>query len=293
MKMGLVIGLALTASACTLDDSAVDDEETGSAEQGISGWAVGAIGTTTTTTGFDTGWSTSNSTCVLTAVLGNLREGGWWSVGDVASEASVKRMANGHWGIFGHGGAYEHTAANNPVMAGAVCVPFPPTSSGHWRSQDTGSGPPALPSRFADLAPTRRCFLTAVFSDWGNFGQFADSVQAVRIEAGETDGTHPTTGWYVQGTLTSNPYNGAPAGATATCVDFPAIAGEWGGAFGGATNTMTTGSGTKMCGLTGIFGAFNVNSFSNGVALNAPSAQNGNWTMTVASSKFATANCIQ
>ena len=76
-------------------------------------------------------------------------------------------------------------------------------------------------------------------------------------------------------------------------MDFPPITGEWFGAFGGATNTMTTGGGIKMCGLTGIFGAFTTNSFSNGVVLNAPSAQSGNWTMTVSSGKFAEATCIQ
>ena len=76
-------------------------------------------------------------------------------------------------------------------------------------------------------------------------------------------------------------------------IDFPSISAEWGGAFGGAPNTMTTGGGVKMCGLTGIYGAFNVNSYSNGVSLNAPSTQNGNWTMTISANKFASADCVQ
>jgi hypothetical protein len=289
MQRLLIMGIAMSVSACVVGD-ATDDIRT--SQQLISGWAIGAWGTTTDTVGLDTGWSTASSTCVLSAVLGNLTQGASGHAGDVQSEAAIEDGVNGHYFILGHGGAHQGVWWGNPVMAGGVCVPYVTTAFNIWTSSLPQFGV-TPPKKLANSFSTRRCFLTSISSGGGIFGQWADSVSVVQIGIGQTDAQHPTTGWYLQGTLASNPDTGQQATATAACIDFPSISAEWGGAFGGATNTMTTGGGVKMCGLTGIYGAFNVNSYSNGVSLNAPSTQNGNWTMTVSANKFASADCVQ
>jgi len=77
--------VAMMVSACGVDD------EVASTEQAISGWAVGAWGTQHDLIGADTGWPASSSTCVMSAVLGDLGEGGYWDVEDVPSYAAVTR----------------------------------------------------------------------------------------------------------------------------------------------------------------------------------------------------------
>ena len=287
------MGLLVSVSACTMDEG--DEPDTGSTEQLISGWATGSWGTTNDLTGADTGWSSSNSTCVLTKVQGNLGEGGYWEVEDVQSVAMLDVGNNGNWFMVAHGGAYTNQVnarvwANNPVNVGTVCVPFPQSAYGEWKTQPAKYGV-APPVRITGLAATRRCFLTGIVGGGENFTHWADSMVVKQITT--PDSTHPTTGWYVEGTVASNQYTEQPSYADAGCIDFPTIAGEWTGAFGGATNPLTTGTGKKMCGLTGIFGAYNVNSYSDGAAINSPAAQTGNWTMTVSANKFATNDCIQ
>ena len=62
------------------------------------------------------------------------------------------------------------------------------------------------------------------------------------------------------------------------------LTGDWIGEFGTSanylTNSMTNGTGTKFCGLQGVYGIFR-GGFGSGVFLNAPSTQTGNWSMTV------------
>jgi hypothetical protein len=264
-------------------------------QQVIGGWAVGAWGTTSDPVGLDTGWGIGGSTCVLSAVLGNLTQGGSGGPAAVQSEAGIENGLNGDYFIVGHGGAVGlpgggRVWAGNPVMAGGVCVPSQMTAFNVWRSAlpQQSVSPPV---KIANSAFRRRCFLTSIRAGDGIFSHWADSVSVV--EVGAIDSQHPSTGWYIQGTLTSNPNTGQQAMATAACVDFPSVDAEWTGAFGGATNWMTSGDGVKMCGLTGIFGAFNVSSYANGVSLTAPATLTGNWTMTVAANKFATADCVQ
>jgi hypothetical protein len=295
-KTLITMGLLFAAPSCVLDTGDTGDGvETADTQQAITGWAVGFHGTTTDMVGADTGWSSSTSTCVLTAVTGDLGEGGYYEINDVASVAEVTGGSNGHYFIIAHGGAYTNQVnarvwANNPVGAGVVCVPYPNSATGVWKTQPAKYGV-APPKKITGLAANRRCFLSGIIGGEQNFTHYADSMVVKQITT--TDPSHPTTGWYVEGTVASNPYTEAPSYANATCIDFPQISGEWGGAFGGATNTMTTGTGKKMCGLTGLFGAYNVNSYSNGTMLNAPAAQTGNWTMTVSASKFSQANCIE
>jgi hypothetical protein len=59
------------------------------------------------------------------------------------------------------------------------------------------------------------------------------------------------------------------------------------------TYTLTNGGGIKACALTGIMGAFNVNSYTDGVTMNFPAQINGNWSLTVTAGKFATWACAR
>jgi hypothetical protein len=291
-KTIFTMGLLVSVSACTLDEGA--DPETGSSEQLISGWATGSWGTTTDLIGADTGWHTATSTCVLTKVQGNLGDGGWWDVEDEPSVAEVQGGNNGDWFMIAHGGAYTNQVnarvwSNNPVNVGVVCVPYKESAGGAWKTQPARFGV-APPVRITGLAATRRCFLTGIIGGGENFTHAGDSMIVKQVTT--PDATHSTTGWYVEGTVASNYYTEQPSYANAACIDFPTIAGEWTGAFGNATNTLTTNGGNKMCGLTGLYGAFNVNSYSDGAAINSPASQAGNWTMTVSANKYATNDCI-
>jgi hypothetical protein len=298
MRKTCMIGLAMSLTGCALDDTDADLETTSQAL--VSGWAVGAWGTTTDLVGFDTGWSTSNSTCVLTRVTGNLTEGGYWQTStDVLSTADVgyKLNSNGNYWIIGHGGAYTNQVnqrvwENNPVMAGAVCVPYTGPAEVTWKSQDPQYGV-AAPKKVAGLLSTRRCFLTSIRSGMGAFGKSTDFARVVKVTS--IDSKHPTTGWYIESNLESNSVNGQPAFVSAACIDFPSIWAEWGAWFGGATNTITPNGDSlpKMCGLTGLHGAWNVNSWTNGATINAPSTQGGLWSMTVSAGKSAEAICIE
>ncbi len=84
------------------------------------------------------------------------------------------------------------------------------------------------------------------------------------------------------------------------CIDFPsALVGDWGANFsapaggGAVTNTATTGSGVKVCGLQAISGPFQNNSYSDGVVFNQPATQTGNWTLTVSGGKSGGGECVQ
>lgn len=126
------VGLIVSGSACAIDGA--DDDATGTTgttEQDISGWAPGSWGTTTDLVGFDTGWPTSSTVCVMTGVDGNLGEGGYWEVMDEPSVAAIEWTAT-NWRVIAHGGAYTNQVnqrvwANNPVNVATVCIPYPAT----------------------------------------------------------------------------------------------------------------------------------------------------------------------
>ena len=289
MRNLLLIGLAASLPSCVTDEGTEDVSAT---QQLVSGWAAGTWGTTTDLAGADTGWSGDTSTCVMSALRGNLSDGGYWQDLDEPSVGFVRvDPSNGHYFMRAHGGAFETNGqrvwTNNPVLVGTVCVPYVSTGSPIWSSKQSTVAPPL---KLAGLATNRRCFLQGVQGGQQLFTNYADYVRVRKVTS--VDATHPTTGWYLESNLVSTA-NNQPALAIATCVDFPTISAEWGGAFGGATYSMTTGTGVKMCGLTGVYGAYTANSWTDGVALNPPSTQNGNWTMTVSANKYAEANCIQ
>ena len=143
----------------------------------------------------------------------------------------------------------------------------------------------------APSAPNRRCFLQGIRSGGGAFFKTTDSVSVV--ERFTADATHPIVpGWYIEGTVVQE----EPIFATGKCIDFPSPAlVDFGPAtlHGPATQTLTSGSGIKFCGLQQITGKFNVNSTSDGVVI-LPGAQiDGQWTMSVSANKSAKWRCVK
>jgi hypothetical protein len=292
MRKTLMMSVIASLSACAIDgeEDGAEDVETSETEQDITGWSTGAWGTLRDLVGADTGWDADVSTCVMTAVTGDLGEGGYWQSADHPSAAWIKPRSNGNYYMIAHGGAYANQTntsswADNKVMVGAVCVPYPKSAEAQYKSGN-------LPVKISNFISGRRCFLNGISGGGQIFTHSNDTVRIRKITT--TDSKHPTTGWYLEGTLSSNPYTGQPAYASAYCIDCPSISAEWGWGYGPVTNQpMTSGTGKKMCGLVRVHGAFNVNSWTNGVTLNPPSTQTGNWTLTVSSGKYAEVNCIQ
>ena len=283
-----------TMTACATDGAEnADDGDPGTETPEITSYALGTYRSTTTMTAFDTGFSTSNSTCVLTSVFGDLAKGGDQENEDVPSEAWITAGSDGHWVVYAHGGAYTSTKdgtrvwQNNPVEAGVVCMPYRTSASAEWG----GAGTNAYPVKIASLATNRRCFLSGLITGASAWTNSAASASIVDIEAGHTDSQHPTTGWYVQSTLPVDEGGDLYPSVFASCIDFPTIAGEAVRGIGQGSVVVTTGSDVKMCGLLNLSGTFNVDSYSNGVGVTAPS-QTGNWTLTVSAGKTAGVDCI-
>ncbi|XXY44486.1 hypothetical protein WME91_31225 [Sorangium sp. So ce269] len=65
------------------------------------------------------------------------------------------------------------------------------------------------------------------------------------------------------------------------------------GTAAGTPTTITSGSGVKGCALTEISGVFNQNSWTDGALITAPSALNGNWTISVSNNKSARWACVE
>lgn len=297
-KIWIHTTLAATAlvTGCVEDGDDLTDLDTGEIESRISGWGAAGWGTTTDLFGADTGWNSSNSACVLSAVKGDLNEGGYWEVQDEPSSVAIDVDPwSGNYRLVAHGGAWTSQSnsrvwANNPVAGGAVCVAATDHETSSWRSVQPHQGT-AAPKRIAALASRRRCFLDSIHTGDGMW----NSSRYARVRKyTTTDATHPTTGWYIESNLQSSVGTGAHALVGAVCIDFPAIETEWGWGYGGAgTYSMTTGTGRKMCGLTGISGSFTTEDYNNGVGLNAPSTANGNWTLTLSANKGAEVLCVQ
>ena len=149
--------------------------------------------------------------------------------------------------------------------------------------------------KISGLVTNRECFLTGIT---GGEHLWNDSEKFGRVRKITTpDATHPTSGWYVEGNERSD-VDGGHAYVTASCVDFPSLALLWDtpkeAPAGGAAVTVpiTTGGGVKACGLRTIRGAFNKNSWTDGVRITPPSSATGTWNMTVSAGKFGRAVCV-
>jgi hypothetical protein len=270
-----------------------------------NGYTAFSWGTTTDDIGIDIG-SQTNRTCFLSGVSGNLNDGDQqgFSCGAKGEESMArvddKYPATGHYWLMAHGGACENNVNqkvwdNNPVNAEATCFW---TAAGETETEWIGGLNNDLPVALAELSTgnsnVRQCFLNGL---WGVGGAWNSGSNFARVrKVTTTDNTHPTKGWYIEGNL-PKAGDGSHPRIEGRCVDFPSNTTLTPGSAPvievTKTYTLTAGPGIKACALTGIQGAFNVNSWTDGVLMNFPAKIDGNWTLTVSAGKSATWACAK
>lgn len=308
--------LACVASplvVCTLPLACVAGEETdleegmlGEATQALSGWYWYWSGTTRDLTGLPvSGLSTPDDPCALSGVAGNLSEGTATSPG-LLSTARVG--FNGLFtSLYAHGGATVNGSGarvwvDNPVKGAVTCFHGGTlVATATWTST-TGSGgsAPNPPVKIAGLHASnlRQCFLSGVTGSkttWDGFpGNF---VRVQKVTA--PNASFPTAGWYI----VSDMFHGWSADTLieieAECIDFPPGTVFTSGeeiSFAGFTTIVdiATEPGTKACALTGLEGAFNQNSWTDGAVIEAPwNPPDVTWTLTVTNGKKARWACVE
>ncbi|WP_437951526.1 hypothetical protein WME98_12390 [Sorangium sp. So ce296] len=230
---------------------------------------------------------TSAGTCVLSGVAGNLSRGFQWYLHDEETVAAVKRSGGKNWLVV-HQGSVDRVnppyGLGNDLAAHATC--FPTTTNvqtAHWEANVNDYNGMPGPVKIADSDPNgrRRCFisgLSGVEGAWDHSWNFA------RVQEYAADFTHPTAGWYLEGYLFSSDVDGSTPGIDATCVDFPEgtvfNSGDVVSSAGQTTTaTITSGTGTKACGLTLIVGPLNHDSYTDGVLIHQPVAPSTQWTI--------------
>lgn len=279
-----------------VDDEELDGgEDVAEAQEALGGWTHWLFQSTTNLNGLAI---SSNMACVLAGVAGNLDRGNVF--GGVASEPSAAGVFSGPT-LHAHGGAYTNQTndpvfINNLVAARATC--FFATSAGATTLQSNSTGTTAVKWITGVGGSNRQCFLgslTGVDGAWSIGSRFA---RVVKVPT--PDATHSTAGWYVEGNLIDEDFNGSHATIQGSCVDFPTgtvfTTGSAYATEGGTTTVpigLGMGSGIKACALTGVTGAFNVNSASDGARIVAPSTIDGTWSITVTNGKQATWACAK
>jgi hypothetical protein len=265
----------------------------------LSGYLAAGRATTTDLVGFDMG-SMSASTCFLSGVSGNLNKGSEQGFGcgnqgvESTAEVSDKFPTTGHYWLIAHGGACANQVnqqvwENNPVQGMATCFL---TADNVKEALWTHGNPVKVAGLDAPNNKVRRCFLSGI---WGIAGAWNSSSRFAKVrKVTATDSTHSTTGWYIEANLPMAA-DGSHPEVAARCVDFPqgtSITADTTSLQSTTkTHTIASGGGVKACALMGIKGAFNVNSFTDGVVMNFPASSTGNWTLTVTGGKTATWAC--
>ncbi|WP_434041016.1 MULTISPECIES: hypothetical protein [Sorangium] len=292
-----------------LDEGALGEEAVGEATQALSSWVWAGWGTTTDLVGLT--FAVSGQHCVLRGVTGHLGRGDTFPPG-VPSTAVVDQSptAFSNYLLQGHGGATLNNSmarvwANNPVFAGAVCLPGTPSGGGSWLSHPTTLSTPRPPAKVANLDPNhrRQCFLSGVSGTeftWDNATDFARVVEVL-----VPDTLHPTAGWYIESNISHlsniNNWNGRVVEGLvqidASCIDFASDA-----EIVQDSETSTIGftthididwrTGVKACGLTGISGKFNSNDWDDGVMIEFPDTTNGTWKIKLNDGRSASWACV-
>ncbi|WP_438022228.1 hypothetical protein [Sorangium sp. So ce233] len=268
---------------CVADLEIDTEEELGESAEKLTGWTYHSKGTTNDPTPLDMG-SMNDRTCVLSGVAGNLSQGSRDGVGERAT-AEVRPTIDQHLTLKGHGGAHEGSAGekiwyNNPVLATATCF-FTTQNREYNNSAADGTNLLAV----GHSNGRRRCFLAALHGIDGAWSHPDDHARVFPDDFGwwaESEHHTPTPNAFVD----------------TVCVDFPEgtvfTAGS-ASALPGQTKTkvITSGTGIKGCGLTHVTGAFNNDSWTDGVIINPPSTINGDWTITVSNGKGAMYTCAK
>ncbi|WP_438005079.1 hypothetical protein WME89_41050 [Sorangium sp. So ce321] len=301
VSSALLLGALSLGCVAAPGGDAEAEEMVGDAADALTGFVFFSLSNNLGTNSVDMGL-TSDGTCVLSGVAGNLSRGFQWYLHDKESRAVVRRTGGTNSLIVDEGavdGGPPPWGLDNPVAARATC--FPTTTNvqtAHWEANVNHSNGMADPVKIANLDPNhrRQCFLsglTGVEGAWDHSWNWARV-----LEYTTTDINHPTTGWYVEGYLLSSDVDGSTPGIDATCVDFPV-----GTVFNsydldsdpGETKTepITSGTGTKACGLTIINGPFNYNNYTDGVLINEPTGSGAQWTMTAKNGAAGRALCAK
>jgi hypothetical protein len=270
----------------------------------LNGYTVYSWGTKTDTVGIDIG-DESSHTCVLCGVAGNLNAGAEQGFGcGLQGEESIARVSDkvpstGHYWLVAHGGACGNQVNqkvwdNNPVNGQATCFLIGTNvTNATWKTMNSNA-PVKITGLNTGTSDVRQCFLSGLWGVAGAWNSSSNFARVRRVTA--TDNTHPTTGWYVEANL-PKPEDGSHPRVEARCVDFPKTTVITTGTAPVITVTetysLTSGGGIKACALTEIKGAFNVNSYTNGVTMKFPPQATGNWSLTVTAGKSAKWACAR
>jgi hypothetical protein len=257
----LVVGANSLGCLAQVGES-VEEEPIGESQSALSGRWYFSWGTTDGPE-LDTHVSTSQATCFLSGVAGNLGAGDKPSAANYdaeRSEASVFEM-NGTWRIHAQGGvrhsAFGPAPVHNPVLAHVTCIPVVA-----GRTDEVTQWTNANPTNLGPVTSRRQCFLTAVE---GIDGSWTDKYDSVRVW---NDGSS----WWLGGIFPDQMYG---ALGRARCVDMPSgthvTHGHWRAPASGTLDfNLTLDSNHKACMLTGIQGRFTANDWDDGVLLSPP-----------------------
>jgi hypothetical protein len=268
----------------------------------LDGYAAYSWGTTTDVDGVETEMARDYA-CVLSGITGDLSRGKeqvgtlnpWKNCEYNWGYHSQARtdMSNGKWRVIAHGAACGPIWWNNPVNAQATCFPFPTSVEGTFI---------ALSYYYmAEIKPGRKCFLSGIIGGSKGYRGWENTDTFVRIrEVTESGGFYieSNLGWDSNGQI-EQVASERPR-VEYQCVDFPVDSKQFEFTTGTITKSQTartvriaSGGGIKACALTGISGAFNVDSWTDGVSMSFPSTATGNWYLTVTAGKSATWLCVR
>lgn len=278
------------------------DEKVGESADALLAWDPVAPVFSSTVNGSSTDSTNpaSFSSCFFSGIRGNLNQGSDNQLGLRTRISANAIGSNGNLFLTAHSAAYtdtlnERVEAHNLVSADSVCFFGAYSATSFWDSAPAHLSISA-PEKIADLSTTRvrQCYLSAIDSSmWLSDGDFARVVKKT-----STDATHPTTGWYIESNLVDDPH-GSGNRITASCVDLPSTTTVFPEAVVNAhlssvaiNGSLATSGTTKACALTGIYGGFDYDDFTNGVSIIRPNSQTGSWSMTVSAGKSGTAVCV-
>jgi hypothetical protein len=267
----LLLALPLTAFAAGCGGEAQEqapaepvagNESLARTEQGVG--LGGAYWWGTSNNGFSSATigTSTNRTCFLSGIQGNLQPpsaGSWGGAGTF--------MYAGNWVIF-----VNHNFSK-ALSAGVQCI-----NTAANRTAEVSWYQGSAAKLLGAVTAQRRCFLTQV----EGAGGFKASSDYVRVW---NDGLN----WYLGGNLSGQ------GGGRAMCVDLPENHGGWlwiAGNPGGFTENLAYDPGGVACLLSGIGGPFNKSDFSDGVSIDY-NAGTRYWEMTVTNGKRGWGNCVK
>jgi hypothetical protein len=231
----------------------------------------------------DLGPSTDR-TCFLAGVAGNLNVGWGWDHAGRESEAAVW-IKDSRWIMTAAGGHdYDDVVMNNPVNAHAICIG---TTTNRVIFYTGGAGGSVNNKVvIAPVTANRQCFLHDIS---GYSGTWWDSNARVKV--------FKENGNWVMESANLGTSDGIP-NLGAVCVDVPAGTwvgtGSWGASNPGVFTANIEFEGTAAaCGLTGISGPLKANEWDDGAMINWPASSPGTWTMRLEDGKTGFVTCVE